>query len=187
MERHKIYLAGKVKPDWRSPLVAGYTEAAYQVHSNLHNETKYPSRFPVLSKAILGAHDYVGAYAVPNYGEGETHSLGKHGGDIDHKKITWLCRDAISRSTLVFAYIDSVDCYGTLWELGYAHASGKPIFIAGTDYTNGGDLWFVYAQATFIYADDIATGLQIAIDTNDKRKAWKLRDRLENQGKQSGI
>jgi hypothetical protein len=30
---------------------------------------------------------------------------------------------------MLFAYIDTTDCYGTLVEIGMAHAMGKPIYI----------------------------------------------------------
>ena len=56
-----------------------------------------------------------------------------------------LCAKAIQSSDLVFAWIDSPDCYGTIAEIGYAAALGKTIWIAGPRRYR--DLWFVYQYA----------------------------------------
>lgn len=40
------------------------------------------------------------------------------------------CLETIRRSTTIFAWIDSLDCHGTLMELGYAMALNKEIIIA---------------------------------------------------------
>lgn len=39
------------------------------------------------------------------------------------------CLDQIRSCDALYAYIDSPDCYGTLCEIGYAHALGMPIYI----------------------------------------------------------
>ncbi len=72
------------------------------------------------------------------------------------------CLDAISRADVLFAWIDSLDCYGALAEIGIARGSGKQVWVAVDDAldipraTNlqakhGGDgqhdLWFVCAMA----------------------------------------
>jgi hypothetical protein len=56
----------------------------------------------------------------------------------------------IARADFVFAYIDAGDCYGTLVELGYAHALGKPISIAFSEKLSRktfNELWFVRQSA----------------------------------------
>jgi len=59
---------------------------------------------------------------------------------------------AIADADIVFAWIDSLDCYGTLLELGIAYARGKTIWIAGP--VKFADLWLTYqiADARFEYA-----------------------------------
>lgn len=60
--------------------------------------------------------------------------------------VSRLCSDAISRSSIVFAWIDELDCYGTISEIGYAAALGKEIWIAGPRLYR--DMWFVYQYAS---------------------------------------
>nr|WP_198162274.1 nucleoside 2-deoxyribosyltransferase [Methylosinus sp. R-45379] len=51
----------------------------------------------------------------------------------------------IENSDFVFAHINEVDCFGTLFELGHAHAAGIPTFIHfGEDLTDRqkSELWF---------------------------------------------
>lgn len=56
-----------------------------------------------------------------------------------------LCNKAIGFCDLLFAWIQSPDCYGTLAEIGYAKALGKKIWIAGAERFP--DLWFAYTLA----------------------------------------
>jgi len=67
------------------------------------------------------------------------------------------CKTAIDRSDLLFAWIDQLDCYGTIAEIGYAHAMGKMIWIAGPRRFR--DMWFVYQLASKRwFADDSKRG-----------------------------
>ena len=55
---------------------------------------------------------------------------------------------AIRDSDLVFAWITSQDCYGTLVELGYAAALGCKIAVAVPKYLD--DLWFATETAGYV-------------------------------------
>lgn len=50
---------------------------------------------------------------------------------------------AIDRSDLVFAWIDSLDCYGTIMEIGLAKSLGRPIAIAVHHKLSVKELWLV--------------------------------------------
>lgn len=55
------------------------------------------------------------------------------------------CFNGIARADMVFVWIDSEDCYGTLVEIGYAKALGKPIAIYHSYKVNPkGELWFAF-------------------------------------------
>jgi nucleoside 2-deoxyribosyltransferase len=75
--------------------------------------------------------------------------------------------DKIGESDVIFAYIDTPDAYGALFELGCAYTKRIPIYIyfkRGIDYR---DFWFASfpAQQVFI--------------ANDHLEAWDLfKDRL---------
>lgn len=61
----KIYLAGKVGAnDWRHGVVSGLRDAFPQSGGWPYTDDPAPGRFPVLERAILGEHDYVGPFFV---------------------------------------------------------------------------------------------------------------------------
>lgn len=49
--------------------------------------------------------------------------------------------EAISKSDLVFAWIDSTDCYGTLFEIGLAFGLGKTVVFASPPCFDSDELW----------------------------------------------
>ena len=69
-------------------------------------------------------------------------------------RVHWLNRCRIDQSTGVFAYIDELDCYGTISEIGYAAAKGIPVGLAyGPNITTHArdNLWFVEAFAAWVW------------------------------------
>lgn len=173
----KVYLAGKFSTDnpdnknWRSAIVHQYENGAVFCSrmDRWFNEITGP--FPASSAS---GHDFV----IPC-----THSLFGYGhrdyslstGVLDPKAVFDLCMDAISRCTVFFAWIDSLDCYGTLAEIGYAKALGKKIYIGidekleipwasindstmehGGDFVEQDDLWFVKRMANKTVVTDSA-------------------------------
>lgn len=58
-------------------------------------------------------------------------------------RLTYRCFDAIRRCDVLFAWIDSLDCYGTIVEIGYAVALGKSVWVEGPRRFR--DMWFAYA------------------------------------------
>jgi hypothetical protein len=73
----------------------------------------------------------------------------------DHQQIWWDAdRSWIERADLIVAYIDDLHAYGTLVEIGYAAAKGKPIALgfsnnmAHVDYM---ELWLCRTPAAKIY------------------------------------
>ena len=148
-----IYLAGKIIPysydsiqDWRIPIVDGLDNFVEEyIWPRTVKPLGYPGGkvWPILPRSIFGAFHYIG----PFYNDLHDFS-GGHGGplmyyhginnDLSSKDEIYesLCRikqeetienclRAIRNADLIFAWIDSWDCYGTLFELGYAKALGK--------------------------------------------------------------
>jgi hypothetical protein len=112
--------------------------------------------WPVKSEIVLDTHDYTGPFrqVVTDYDEpknlgyfhGSTGS-GSHGQmeRLDQRAVVSRCLMGIDQSDMVFAYINSEDCYGTLVEIGYAHARGKPITLATAsdmEFMPPWDCWF---------------------------------------------
>ncbi len=60
------------------------------------------------------------------------HDRGLHGDGCsgDHRAtILGNCLSAIENSGCVFAWIDCIDCYGAIAEIGFARGLGKPVFV----------------------------------------------------------
>ena len=152
-----IYLAGKMQyPNWREEIVEGLDSVYYSDCSGNLLDCDYPQSWPVLPKAVLGRLDYTGPYFI-NDGHGCNFGPSEHGASAlsayrQYYVHSW-CLDAISRSDIVFAWIDDHTAYGTFAELGYAKALGKTIWIAGPDLRHVyqdrygdpcSELWFIY-------------------------------------------
>lgn len=147
----RFYLAGKIGPQgWRDAIVP---DLQYQC-SRLYTAKK--PEWPELPQAIQpGGHSYVGPYFLAcDHGcfHGDTqHGVGAaNGGEsaaiaYSRSEVWQRCQQALARATVIFAWIDGMDCYGTLLELGYAAALGKGIWIAGP--RRYPELWLTYETA----------------------------------------
>lgn len=67
-----------------------------------------------------------------------------------------LCLNAVAKCDVLFAWIDSPDCYGTISEIAYAKALGKKIIIGGKIEISF-DMWFVYQMADVLHIKKNAT------------------------------
>ncbi len=65
---------------------------------------------------------------------------------------------AISQSDFLFAWIDSMDCYGTIMEIGLAKAMNKPIAVAVDVRLPVRELWLVLHGTYMVKASDAKDG-----------------------------
>lgn len=141
-----IYLAGKVsKNDWRHEIVHDLRSHYFA------SGDEYPETWPVMKYAIFGEHHYSGPHPLADdhgcYHGPNTHGVAA-GGDIactgdpgiPRENVARSCLNAINTSDLVIAYITHESAYGTLCEIGYASAIGKPIYLSGPHRFP--DYWF---------------------------------------------
>lgn len=136
-----VYLAGKItKSDWRDEIVPGLSELD---HGN-------DRKWPILKGAVAGGHDYVGPYLDDRSGHGQRSTPNGHGQgsgglfDASSREVSFKCEMALESADLVFAWIDSASCHGTLVEIGWANARNIPVWIAGYPIE---DLWFAFSIA----------------------------------------
>lgn len=54
-----------------------------------------------------------------------------------------ICLDGIRRADCVFAWIDAPDCYGTIYEIAFAHSIDKPVFLHFSSKQLYDDMWFI--------------------------------------------
>lgn len=166
----RVYLAGKIQKNcWRHTVVKGLGDAVDR-YCGHPEPSSGVMEWPTLSDAIDGVHAYTGPFFVScgckdwehgavsrrgggcNHGD-DTHGVGgmfEHYDDNNHGEPTIvdvpnLCHSAIERSDVVFAWVDSLDCYGTVFELGVAYRAGKQVWVAGPRRFR--DMWFMYQTA----------------------------------------
>ena len=159
-----IYIAGKMEDDiWRHNFFDSYDahgDHTFQLGYNPLTILQGAS-WPIQSNVTVCGLRYTGPFFVDVYGghgygymDGEAY--GSNVGNIDRYKredqlkekensVQMWCFSAIQQADLVFAWIDGIDCYGTIAEIGYAKALGKVIWIAGPRRYD--DMWFVYRMA----------------------------------------
>lgn len=154
---YRVYLAGKMTPgtvnrhkDWRHEILdeGGVDTAMWGVVADL-------DEYPIHEKAIFDTHAFTGPRFVDKGGVHVSFRDGNHGvegsglnGEDDgaaRGRITDLCRGAINRSDVLFAWIDAQDCYGTIAEIGYAVAKDKRVWVASPKAHH--DMWFVFRMA----------------------------------------
>ncbi len=129
----KIYMAGKVNiSDWRHDIIGGrrlrnhdYWDSCEDPYDN--NNGKYLELdFFTYTGPFFVACDHGCSHGDSTHGAGRNNCVSK----IPSKsEIFKHCIKQIKDSDYIFCWIDSLDCYGTLFELGIAHENNKKIFI----------------------------------------------------------
>ena len=134
-----IYLAGKIgKNDWRHRLVPGLRG---------HLWSDGPIGTPLFT--------YVGPFFVAN-NHGNNHGRNRHGAvcnnnsyDQNYEQLDVIRNNmaALEAADLVFAYIDAKECYGTLFEIGWAAHKGTRVVVVFPPRFKSSDFWYSAMQA----------------------------------------
>ena len=137
------YLAGKISRNgWRHEFVWGIECANQMIAHGL--------RLTLRTGAEIAFH-----YSGPFFscmGHGQDHGPNTHGAFADNEKTVFSrCVDAVESSDVVFVWIDALDCYGTLVEIGIAHQAGKLVIIGYQEDLDISDLWFAKSSAQFCF------------------------------------
>jgi|AntAceMinimDraft_12_1070368.scaffolds.fasta_scaffold01772_8 hypothetical protein len=152
-----IYLAGKIRKHcWRHRLVSGLRQHSWDDGCLPQSDFTYVGPFFVGcdhgcfhnnfshgSVAIRGDNACPGRDVASDF-------------DFSHLEVVNLCLAAVTKADLLFCYIDSNDCHGTVFELGYALAQDVPFVIAfapGVASAVENDFWFVCEKAQWVIYD----------------------------------
>lgn len=175
-----IYLAGKIsRHDWRDDVVPNLQET-WGGQWNSQSWSFRDSIWPIIPRGVLGVFDYTGPYFTETCGHSDEgcsqpeHRLGSwcEGDEVGRRGTRDLCFAAIEKADIVFAWLNDTTAYGTLVELGYAHARRKTVITAAPtlpctpaelwDVDHGrlvgdgasgiSDLWFAFTLGTCIEA-----------------------------------
>jgi nucleoside 2-deoxyribosyltransferase len=100
------------------------------------------------------------------------------------------CLNQISKCNLFYCYISDLECYGTLFELGYAAVNGRFIILVIDDEVDDSHLWFAKKSAHIIIKgkpdiDHIINPYNAYMDELIKRYHvcdWEIRQRIIADG-----
>jgi hypothetical protein len=143
----RVYLAGKISKNcWRNTLVTGLREHSWDDGSLEQSNFYYVGPF------FVGCDH--GCYHRPkNHGfrRGCSADL-----EIARSEIAALCRSAVRKADLLFAYITAFDCYGTLVEIAWAQEADIPVVIAfapSIASAESNEMWFACVRAAWVQFD----------------------------------
>lgn len=128
-----VYLAGKVQPGEDDNVWASQWRKRIS-HTELDSLNKYPFTFEGQDPSNFRAgYNYVGPHFEDNHGCYYVHERSFH---------------QIERANIFFAWIDSLDAFGTFAEIGYAHRKSMSdpsfkVYVAFDRSIYSKDLWFL--------------------------------------------
>lgn len=136
----RVFLAGKITGnDWRQELVRGdlalHPTPGFDCLIGQVCNGGADLAFPLRRHGVLSLLDYVGPYYVcTDEGacdcESEHHAHGVWHADVK-RAILEANRKALEICDVVFAWIDDASAVTTVYEIGYAQALGKEVWVAG--------------------------------------------------------
>lgn len=163
-DKPMVYLAGKITNNWwRTEILGGgtRTNGISLGYYFLEDVSRYmDDEYDAGDCIITGPHslgcDHSGCFHSKEnamHTAAPTHHSKSCAQDslISRFDVKNACCHQIDKSDMVFAYIDSLDCYGTLAEIGYAYGKGKKIYILYENNMLEKELWFVSEMANVTY------------------------------------
>jgi len=149
VEHHSAYLAGKIQEHgWRESFYyCGFYE---QMPPNeLAERCENVSNKLTVTGPFFISCDHGCYHGDGSHGVGAVSSIysdeewgGCMGNYFSRDDVLSICKRQIDRADIVFAYIDCEDCFGTLAEIGYAHAQGKDLLIKFANENLRKEMWF---------------------------------------------
>lgn len=164
-----IYLAGKIKKNcWRHRIVDGLRDHRFYSGPLMNDTFVYQGPFFVGCDHGCSHGDSTHG-AMPEDGW-NTCTGADYLGRFNFRQLEVVnrCLNGIVKSDLVFAFIDSTDCFGTLFELGFARAHGIPTFVAfaaGVASADTNDMWFASSQSLVVHYDTAEQDLPELLDS----------------------
>ncbi len=198
-EIKSFYLAGKFEnPDWRDMLIGSWSKGFGSIdHKDCIND--WIKTQPTINfKRNPGGRSFKIRYTGPffagidkdNIGKGphmySTETVSDENGNkyakIDHHDVAVNCMVAIRQADLIFAWIDSWDCFGTLTEIGYAAALEDKIVVVATSEFDR-ELWFAYTLADrFIIAPNPNNAWHVMWDGNKNNDfGFDVKDEINDE------
>ena len=132
LKEQSVYLAGKIKSEFH-----GLDGMASNWRREVAHKDFLGQKYEFYALGPDTDHfSYGYKYAGPNFSD-------NHGCYIAHER----AMSQIENCDFVFAWIDSVDAFGTFHEIGHACGIGKPVYIGFSKNMPYKDMWFMRAAA----------------------------------------
>lgn len=157
-EHHTVYLAGKIRQNgWREG-ICGYRCGQHYESTDFDKYLLVNNNLTVTGPFFIscdhgcyhgerthgvGVNKYWPHHYVDNNDAERYGCCGDGYVPFTEDDVIEICKSQIDKAEIVFAYIDCKDCFGTLAEIGYAHARGKTIIILFKDEVLKRDMWFI--------------------------------------------
>ena len=142
-KKPQVYIAGKIShADFREELIPGLWQHQW---GNPYLETD--------------SFIYLGPYTV-NCAHGCFSGAASHGciGEdgartVTAKDVIETNMEAIRKADIVIAYINATDCFGTMFEIGWALRAGKRVVMCMSPTVPANEFWFSSNQVASVYYD----------------------------------
>ena len=76
------------------------------------------------------------------------------GGTFSQREVTQICKYQIARADMVFAYINSDSCFGTIFEIGYAVGIKTPVAVMFDTKERREAMWFLSECADLVFVSE---------------------------------
>lgn len=147
-EHHSVYLAGKIRANGWRELICGYRCGLDLDIDNPYEELEVNINLTITGPFFISC-DHGCYHGDESHGVGAERIIngercdGCLGNFFTKNEVFNICKSQIDKSEIVFAYIDCLDCFGTLAEIGYAHAKEKTIIIQFSSDMLKETMWFI--------------------------------------------
>ena len=137
-----VYLAGKIgKNDWRHTIVPGLRDALYE-HGPFDAGT-FIYNGPFFVSCDHGCNHGPNTHgALPAWDQSaDPCYLPNEYAQPDRREVARRALEGVRKSQLVFAYINALDCIGTIFEIGIAVQMRKPVTLCIDPHIDEGEFW----------------------------------------------
>ncbi|MFX3637367.1 MAG: nucleoside 2-deoxyribosyltransferase [Candidatus Pristimantibacillus sp.] len=186
MGKSLVYMAGKIsKNDWRHSIFKDLRDSDNGFVMKMVDGFNYCG--PYFIKCDHGCYHGENTHGrglnTNSCGSGVDEYNGSEASRQNNYNVVTKCINGIRASSVVFAWIDKPDAYGTIAEIGYATAAGKPVFVAvSNELTNSKDLWFPCQLATIsIYSGSAHDAWKVFVKIFDKKSKTLVKESIPKQ------
>lgn len=164
--RPRIYFGGKISANgWRDPIIGDASGISGTCHTGSDDDTP-EQLFDPDHTVDCGEWIYGGPFFIA-CDHSCHHSPNAHGtidsSDDDarrrqiHRNIFDINLERIRRADYIFCFLDELDAFGTLVEIGHAQAWGKRLVVAFGPNVKPDQLWMACERATVLRGSASAT------------------------------